>query len=64
MDSRNNIHTPISTSELKSLHATSIKDVILPDIKFVLLANNTIRMNQWLLTFKTMVILIQCVHHV
>ncbi len=40
------------------------KDVILPDIKFILLANNIISMNLCWLTFTTIVILIQSIHHV
>ncbi len=40
-----------------------IKDVHLPDIKFILLGSNIISMDLGWFTFKTMVILVQCIHH-
>ncbi len=54
-DARN---TMLSNGETQ----TTLKDVMLPHVMFVLLANNIISMNHWLLTFTTMAILIQCVH--
>ncbi len=42
----------------------SFKDAILPGTKYVLLANNIISMKLCWLSFKIIIILIQCIHHV